>query len=511
VSSRRLVLAAAVLCAAGTGVVAGGCGSRHKADAKVAGESRAATIVRVAASVPSSRLDCRPRARRFRTLPRFGPVGICLVAREGARLTDDQILVTPRPDPKVNHGEQFGPMILSSDGKLLWYEPRPDKVHDLKAIDVGGRPMLAFWQRHSGNRGYYQLLDDHYRPVQRIRPRHGYPTNLHELVVTPDGNAWVSADVRRRGIIEFVVQEIELATGKVRFEWRSLDHVKLRDSYERRPRDGSAWDYFHGNAIAPPTADDPTVIISSRNTSSLYGVDPTTGRTVWVLGGKRDQFGLQPGWRFCAQHDAHRLPGGDILLFDNGGTYMHGRPRCGLHAARAMRFRLDTRRRNAKLVASVSSRQLSPGRAGYFPGWVGSARLASNGDLLVDWGPNRRITEIGSDGRVNLLLKLQRWSYRAFPAQWVGHPDGVPAIAARRRGGLVDVWASWNGATEIRRWRVLAGPSADALQPVEPSVAFADLETTATVRTTAPYVAVEALGAAGQVLARSRAVRAAQR
>jgi hypothetical protein len=176
---------------------------------------------------------------------------------------------------------------------------------------------------------------------------------------------------------------------------------------------------------------------------------------------------------------------------------MHGTPRCGLHAARSMRFRLDIAKRRARLVSSFSSRGISPRREGYFPGWVGSARLTSGGDLLVDWGPNRRITEIGRDGRVDLLLKLQRWSYRAFPAQWVGRPDGAPRLAARRRGSLVDVWMSWNGATQISRWRVLAGG-----EPVA-TVPFADLETKVTVRTSQPQVAVEALDAAGNVLGRS--------
>src|SRR5258705_48609 len=82
---------------------------------------------------------------------------LCLVARAGARLTDDKILVTPRPDRKLDPSEQIGPMILSTDGKLLWYEPRPDKVHDLKVIDVGGRRTLAFWQRHGAGDAYYQL------------------------------------------------------------------------------------------------------------------------------------------------------------------------------------------------------------------------------------------------------------------------------------------------------------------------------------------------------------------
>src|SRR4051812_31207049 len=234
---RRLILAAVVPSA----FAIAACGGHRKADADSATTAKAT----------SGRLDCHPRRRRLRTLPSFRPTGICLVARGGARLTGDKILVTPRPDRKLNPNEQIGPMILSSDGKLLWYEPRPDKVHDLKVIDVGGRRTLAFWQRHGSAGGYYQLLDDRYRPVGQVRTGRGYGTNLHELAVTPDGNAWISADVTRHGIVEFVVQEVELATGRVRFEWRSLDHVEPRDSYERRPRHG-AWDYFHGNAIAPP-------------------------------------------------------------------------------------------------------------------------------------------------------------------------------------------------------------------------------------------------------------------
>jgi hypothetical protein len=249
------------------------------------------------------------------------------------------------------------------------------------------------------------------------------------------------------------------------------------------------------------------VIISSRNTSALYGVDPKGGRTEWILGGKRDQFHLPRGWRFCAQHDAQRLPDGDLMLFDNGGTYMHGTPRCGVHAARAMRLRIDVAHRRARVVSSFSSRRISPGREGYFPGWVGSARLATDGDLVVDWGPNRRVTEIGPGGRVDLLLELQRWSYRAFPAQWVGRPLGRPRIVARRRGALVDVWASWNGATEIRHWRVLSGSSPDALQAAG-EVPFADLETKATVRTSARYVAVEGLDAGGEPVEQPRRLKA---
>src|SRR5256714_1465005 len=165
-SRGRIALAAAVPCA--VAAIACGGGGRRAVAARVATPQ---TIATVAASTPSSRIDCRPRPRRFKTLPGLRPTGFCLVARAGAKLTSDLLLVTPRPDPRVNKSEQFGPMIVSTDGKLLWYERRPDKVHDLKVVQVDGRPALAFWQRGKG--GAYQLLDEHYRPIAQVRERRG--------------------------------------------------------------------------------------------------------------------------------------------------------------------------------------------------------------------------------------------------------------------------------------------------------------------------------------------------
>jgi hypothetical protein len=401
-------------------------------------------------------------------------------------------------------------MIVSNNGRLLWYDPRPYKVHDLKMIVYGGKPALAYFQVRKGG-GYYQLLDRHYQPIARVRAGHGFSTNLHELQVTPQGTAYVSADVpvhvpRIGTVIEFVVQEVDIATGEVLFEWRSLDHVPPSDSYERRPGHGHPWDYFHGNAIAPPFSGDRTVIISSRNTSSLYGVSRATGSTSWILGGKRDQFHVPRSHVFCAQHDAHRLPNGDVMMFDNGGTYMHGLPRCPLHPARAMTFRLDTKRRTARLVRQISSTTLPGSRSGFFPGWVGSARMESNGDTLIDWGPPNRIMSVTPGGRPGLLLRVQRWSYRAMPAAWVGRPGGAPRVAARRHGGVVKLWASWNGATEIHHWQVLDGTSPASLEPLGRPVPFKDLETQIAAQTRARYVAVRALDASGNVLGQSPAV-----
>ena len=434
-----------------------------------------------------------------------------MARRQGATPAPEDILVTPRPDPKKNPGDQFGLMIVSSDGKLLWYERRPDKVHDLKVASYEGKPVLAFFQKRNGGRGYYQLLDQHYRPVARVRAGHGYSTNLHELALTPKGIVYLTADVTVHKVTEYVVEEVDVASGKVLFDWHSLKHAGVRDSYEERPRNGTAWDYFHGNSVDPPTASDPTVLISSRNTSSVYGVDRRTGRTKWILGGKRDQFHIardHPGWVFCGQHDVHRLPNGDIEMFDNGGTFMHGQPHCPVHPARVLVFKVDARRHRVRLVSSISSRQLSADGKGWFSGWVGSARPESNGDTLVDWGgPINRVTELSPGGRENVFMRLAFWSYRAVPATWTGQPTGRPLVVAGRQGATVHVFTSWNGATQISRWQVLAGSTASQLSPAGAPVPFADLETRIALNTSAPYVAVQALDAQGGVLGTSAALR----
>jgi hypothetical protein len=510
---RRLLLA--VVCLAGLAALAGGVVAAHQRRVRAA-HARALAETRETIKVSSSRLlTCHLQHRRYRTLPGFRPTGFCMARRKGAALADDYILVTPRPDPKKNPGQQFAPMILSNSGKLLWYWPRPGKVHDLKVVTYRGQPALAFFQKLPGGRGYYLLLDQHYRQIARIRAGHGYATNLHELQVTPQDTAYISADVTRRvrgagKVTEFVVEEVDIASGKVLFEWHSLNEAPVRDSYEERPKSG-AWDYFHGNSIAPPAPGDHTLLISSRNTSSIYAVDRASGRTSWIFGGKRDQFHLlrdHPSWFFCGQHDVHRLANGDIELLDNGGTFMHGNPHCPVHPARVLVFRLDPRHRRARLVKSVSSKPLSSSGRGFFSGWVGSARPEPNGDTLVDWGgPINRVTEVAPDGREDLLLRLEFWSYRGIPATWTGMPGGSPALVASRKGPLVHAYASWNGATRIASWQLLAGSAADALAPAGGPVPFADLDTSMTVSTPSPYVAVRALDAQGRTLGESRAVR----
>ena len=137
-----------------------------------------------------------------------------------------------------------------------------------------------------------------------------------------------------------------------------------------------------------------------------------------------------------------------------------------------------------------------------------------NGDHLLGWGAVGLVSELSPTGALTFEMSLATdvASYRAYRFPWVATPATPPAIAATAASGAAtaEITASWNGATAVVSWQVLAGASAAALAPVGAPVASSGFETTITAATGAPYVAVQARGAGGAVLATSAAVTPAQ-
>ncbi|MGH9087663.1 MAG: arylsulfotransferase family protein, partial [Acidimicrobiales bacterium] len=139
----------------------------------------------------------------------------------------------------------------------------------------------------------------------------------------------------------------------------------------------------------------------------------------------------------------------------------------------------------------------------------GSVQTLSNGNRFVGWGSQPYASEYARDGRLFFDLSYPSGgvSYRAYRFEWTGRPTGRPAMAVEPAGnGRVSVAASWNGATEVASWRVLAGRASHSLERVA-RVARTGFETTTTVSTTQPMMAVEALDADGNVLGTSKTVK----
>jgi hypothetical protein len=139
----------------------------------------------------------------------------------------------------------------------------------------------------------------------------------------------------------------------------------------------------------------------------------------------------------------------------------------------------------------------------------GNAQLLPNSNVFVGWGSAPYISEFSYDGELLLNGRFppNGESYRAFRFPWSGHPADEPALTVEQGPeDKVKLYASWNGATEVATWEVLAGPHPGRLEPLG-AVPRSGFETAMLVQTSHSYVAVRAKGRLGGVLGASASVK----
>jgi len=464
-------------------------------------------------SPPSNSPPVAPGAQSsFLTAPTLRPPTITVTAPAADPALGD-IFLTP-----ADGGLQAGPMIVNPAGQLVWFAPQAANAQatDLRVQQYLGQNVLTYWRGrvvlgHGSGSGV--IADSSYQDVATVAAGNGLSMDLHDFDLEPNGVAlitvyepvWWNLSAGHgpsHGVLEdCVVQEIDVRTGLVMFEWHALGHVPLSASYTQphlAPDNRTdVWDWFHINSI--DLEPDQNLLISARNTWSVYQVGHTFGEVLWTLGGKGSTFSLGSGVRFAWQHDATRLADGSIEIFDNEDT-----PAQAPHS-RGIDVGLDYRKWTATLLHTYVDPQspvLSPSQ--------GDVQQLANGDQLVGWGQIGLISELSPTESLTFELKLPTnvESYRAYRFPWAAQPVARPAAAAQQAAGAATtaVEASWNGATDVASWQVLAGSAPGALEPVGSPVANAGFETPMTVAGTAPYFAVEALGSSGEVLATSSAV-----
>lgn len=419
--------------------------------------------------------------------------------------------------------KQNGMMIFDRFGRISWFRPAGfagsgDSIYNFRPQRYRKKPVLTYWKGASTTIGFsqigtFEILDRHYRRIARFKPGNGYKADIHEFTITPWNTALVLSyrglywDLTNWGgskdgkVFDNVVQEIDIPTGAVLFEWHSLGNVPLADSASKPPSDGTAWDYFHVNSAYP---DGDAILVSARRPSTIYRLSRRTGRILWRLGGAgKSDFKMGPGTAFGYQHDARRLANGYITLFDNGSgaNVPTVNPDSSILV---LRLRDEAKRtRRAELVRRLRH------PAGIVSDSQGNAQALANGNFLAGWGSVPQLTEFAPDGRVvfDATVDGPISSYRAYKAPWLGAPTDRPAIAsAARAGGRATVWASWNGATNIARWQVLTGPKPSKLRPVGGGE-WQNLETRIEIPRASTLVMVRALDAKGRILGKSPAVR----
>ena len=392
----------------------------------------------------------------------------------------------------------------------MWFLPLASKsAMGLRVQRYRGRPVLTWYEGTvlGAYGGDYVVFDPTYHRVVRVKAAGGRHGDLHEFLLTAKGTALITiynelrADLTPVGgaadarLVEGIVQEVDVATGRLRFEWRSHEHVPVEESYRTEVTPAGNVDYFHLNSVAVDR--DGSLLISSRHTSTVYKVDRRTGDVIWRLGGKRSDFSFGPGAAFSFQHDARRRADGSFTIFDNRAA----EPGPGV-ASRGIRLALDEKARHATLLQEYEPADPRSGWA------MGNVQALDGGAVFVGWGTDGSFSEFGPGGDLRFDARFADGSvaYRAFRFSWTGRPTGVPALAATANGdGTSTVYASWNGATDVAAWQVLGGSRSDRLRVVatRPRSGF---ETPIVVAGAAGYVAVAAVSRSGRRLGVSRAI-----
>ncbi len=436
----------------------------------------------------------------FRSRPDLSPPSV-VVTKNSAPASQGDIFVAPQYGPTQN-----GPMILDPQGHLLWFLPFPVSrnmlVTDFRVQTLGTQPVLTWWQGTTNNgsgEGEGVIWNNDYQQIAVVHAANGLQMDLHEFLITPQGQAYVIAaspvslpGVPHKPVMDSVVQEIDIKTGLVLFEWHALDHIPLSDSYVTPSSPGFVFDPYHANSVG--VEPDGNLVVSLRDTSAVYEIDRSTGQVLWSLGGKASSFKMGPGTTTAFQHDAVVQPNGTVTIFDDGA----GPPTVHPYS-RGIDVSLNTKLMTASLVKQYTH---SPELSANFEG---NLQTLSGGDVFLGWGQQPYFSEDNAAGQeiFDAHFGEPTGTYRAYRFPWSAQPSTLPAIAVGPgSAGTTDVFASWNGATDVASWQVLAGPSARALTPVARE-SRSNFETTIAAASQAPLFAVQALGSSGHVLSTS--------
>jgi hypothetical protein len=352
------------------------------------------------------------------------------VLKQGADNGNGDIFITP------GGGTVNGPEIITNTGKVIWFHrlPAHELASDFRTQTYLGKPVLTWWQGPpnlgavSGGTDY--IYNDRYRRIASVKGGNGYSADGQEFLITPKNTALIVADTittanltsiggpADQKVVDSIVQEINIRTGKVLFQWNAADHVPYQDSEQPRPASAATpWDWFYINAVHLDT--DGNLLISARDAWAVYKVSLRTGKIIWVLGGKHSTFRLKAGPGqvldkageiFAYQHDPEAIGHNEYTLFDDesdGNSNL-------LRYSRVVTVRLNLATKVATLVKSVRQPE------NLLATEEGNAQTTRNGDLFISWGNLAYISEFSPAGQLlfNAELPGADITYRAYRLPW---------------------------------------------------------------------------------------------
>ncbi|KAK3359570.1 ASST-domain-containing protein [Lasiosphaeria hispida] len=483
---------------------------------------------------------------QFRSRPDLAPPRLNITIPATKEVEKGYLFLAPfagYPDtPSEQHGpRQASPYIFRDNGDLVW--SGYGNYYSIWATNFqagrwkGKDIIFSFEGDHNPNyghgHGHITFLDQHYETIRELRAGNHKLVDKHEFHIvneetgliqiyqpTPrDLTSWGGSS-EQQWIVNAIIQELDITTGKLLFEWASLDHVSPDEAVlPLNPgqagsgyNSSDAWDYFHINSVDKDASGN--YLISARDACAVHKINGTDGSIIWRLHGKKSDFAVADDAKFCFQHHARWLSQEDdieiISLYDNaahGSEHGAGREVHTAPYSSGKILRLNTTSWTAELVR------------GYYPPKghellsksQGSTQVFPSGNVLVNWGSEGAVTEYTEDGTPIFHAYMDSGylgqgveNYRAFKYNWTGLPNEEPAIVAlASEGGRgTTVYASWNGDTETAVWRFFEVTDAYGSRSFLGEAERTGFETALFVpgRDELSKVAAEAVDARGKVL-----------
>lgn len=466
----------------------------------------------------------------------FPPVLQVDVLKEGT--TPGYIFVAP------HHIPRSGAAIYDNHGNLIWTSLSSmggGNMHTFRMCRYNGADHLCFFRGESWATFYVgdvHVYSNELLPVATIKAQNGRPgIDMHEANLVDDGRSMLVDiyQVERYDLSEFgltagegwirdgLFQKIDVATGRLLFEWSALDHIPPAESYVAIGQSagaaggtgfdaGGAWDYIHLNAVDQTPEGD--YLLSCRHTQAIYKISGKDGRVLWKLGGKSSDFELGPGVLFGYQHHVRwRFSNATteiITLFDNAFDGIHTTsPRS---SGKMIKLEHDSTPPRASLLAHFEGPEGMDSAATQGSVQVlGEHADPTKANVLMGWGQQPYITEHLPSGEIVFQAKVNATGanlYRAYKFNFTSNPFDNPALytySLSAHAAVTMFYMSWNGATEVAQWRIYGRQTCGAAWTDLGIVKKTGFETSHKAPGHWTFGMVEALDKNGQALRRSAA------
>jgi hypothetical protein len=324
-------------------------------------------------------------------------------------------------------------------------------------------------------RGHGIIMDKNYRIVKSVEPAgSSIAMDEHEFMLINGGKSALitiyhpkAYDLGAYGVDngfgwvqESIFQEIDVETGGLIFEWRSLDHVDVSESYvepmetevsgDGRTKE-SPWDYFHINSVEKNPDGD--YLISARHVSAVYKISGKDGHVMWRLNGLKSDFKLED-FQFSSQHDARFVSENSthtvISLFDNASN--------GYNQTEDFSTGIIVEINHTTKIARCLKKWGAPDpMGGLLAKSQGNLQILPNGNVVMGWGNNVFLTEHTQEGTpvfYGWIALTGTMIYRVYKANWTAEPLTQPNLwSYSKEKNNMAFYVSWNGATEVTKWK----------------------------------------------------------